>query len=92
MFDSEDKVRNDFWDGTYTKTLRAMGEPSLWKLSKDDRATSVFRLFWEPSFHHRISVRIVKSHGLVQIYAVELDGKGGLEPGKIAVKKNANVD
>ena len=64
-FDNEDKGRNDFWDETYTKTLRAMGEPSLWELSEVDRTATVFRLLWVPSFHHRMSVRIVKSCGVV---------------------------
>jgi hypothetical protein len=81
VFDSEDKECTDSLDKFYTRSLRAMGEPSLWKLSKNDRVTSVFRLLWVPSFHHHISVRIVKSRGVVHVHAVELDGKGGLEPG-----------
>src|SRR5437764_1153773 len=84
----EDKERNDFWDKEYTKALRAMGEPSLWKLAEDGHAVSVYRLLWVSSFHHRVSVRIVKSGGSFVLHAVELDGKGGLDPGKIAIKKS----
>lgn len=78
----EDKERNDFCDEEYTKTLRAMGEPSLWKLAEEDRAVSVYRLLWVPSFHHRVAVRIVKSGDSFMLHAVELDGKGGLDPGR----------
>jgi hypothetical protein len=87
VFDSEDKEENDFLDTLYSAHLRAMGEPSLWALSRKDHAATVYRLLWVPSFHHRIAVRVVKSGGSYTAHAVELDGKGGLEPGKVLVKK-----
>lgn len=91
VFDGDHKESNAFWVGQYTKTLRAMGEPSLWKLAQEDHTVSVYRLLWVPSFHHRVSVRIVKSGGSFALHAVELDAKGGLDPGKIAIKKTVKL-
>ena len=91
VFDSEDKQHNDSTDAVYSRYLRAMEEPSLSKLAKDDQTACAFRLLWVPSFHHRISVRIVKSGGKFVLHAVELDGKEGEETGKVVVKKRANL-
>ncbi len=91
VFDEEDKENDARVARDYAKHLRKMGEPSMWKLAKDDHAASVYRLLWVPSFHHSISVRIVKSGGSFAVHAVELDQKNDLEPGKIAIKKGVTV-
>src|SRR5262245_27248416 len=44
----------------YTKYLREMEEPSLWKASKDDQTVTAYRLLWLPSFHAAMAVRITK--------------------------------
>jgi hypothetical protein len=83
--------RNDFIVRAYSKHLKAMKEPSLWKLSQKDRKAIIYRFLWLPSFHRPVSVRLVKTDAGAVLHAVELDGKGGYEPGKIAVRKRITL-
>ena len=91
VFDKEDKESNDFTAKWYSEQLRAMGEPSLLKLSREDRPITAYRLLWLPSFHPAISVRLVKSGDLIMLHLVKLDGTGGGEPGKISTKKSKKL-
>jgi len=68
----------------YSKHLHAMQEPSL--SQGKARADVAYRFLWLRTFHRPISVRIEKSGSLVDLYAVELDGKGGYDPGRILRK------
>ncbi len=91
VFDKDDREEDDQEARELAKYLRAMGEAPLWNRDKNEPAVSVFRLLWLPSFHHAIAVRIVQSAGSYTVYSVELDGKGGPKPGKIAVKKQVKL-
>ena len=77
-----DQEENDFVVEWYSKHLRAMKEPSLWKLAQNDRSAVVYRFLWLPTFDRPVSVRLVKSGESALLDAVELDGRGGYEPGK----------
>jgi hypothetical protein len=90
VFDA-DKERNDFIAEWYSKHLKAMNEPSLWKLSQGDRSAVAYRFLWLPTFDRPVSIRLVKSDAEVVLHAVELDGRGGYEPGKIAVAKRITL-
>ncbi len=56
----QEKDRNDFDVEWYSKQLKAMNAPSLWKLSRRDRSATVYRFLWLPSFDHPVSVRITE--------------------------------
>jgi len=65
----------------YSKHLRAMREPSL---SCGDREADVtYRFLWLRTFDHPVCVRIEKTGSSVMLYAVELGGAGGYEPGEV---------
>ena len=66
-FDGQDEHRNDADARSFTKYLHAMGEPTLWKLSKDDHAVSVYRFLWLPPFDSVFAVRIVKSGKSIRV-------------------------
>ena len=87
VFDQEDEQRDSFWAIVYTRCLRTMGEPSLWRLSQVDHSVTAYRLLWLPSFEPGISARITRSGEAVVLHVVMLDGKGGDDPGKVAVKR-----
>jgi hypothetical protein len=61
-----------------------MQEPSLSQSS--GKADVMYRFLWLRSFDRPISVRIEKSGSSVNLYAVELDGRGGNDPGRILRK------
>lgn len=88
---ASDKEDNDFVVDWYSKHLRAMKEPSLWKLSERDRSATVYRFLWLPTFHRPVSVRLVQSGEAVTLHAVLLSGRGGYEPGKIVVSRSAKI-
>jgi hypothetical protein len=87
----ENKERNDFIVDWYSKHLKVMKEPSLWKLSETDRSATVYRFLWLPTFDHPVSVRLVRCNEGAVLRAVLLSGRGGYEPGKIAVSKTAKI-
>src|SRR5271166_4529571 len=74
VFDT-DREGNDFIVEWYSKHLKAMKEQSLWKLSQKDRSSTVYRFLWLPTFHHPVSVRLVRSSEGVILHAVSLDGR-----------------
>jgi hypothetical protein len=88
VFD-KDKEGNEFIVEWFTKHLKAMKERSLWMRSQKDRATTVYRFLWLPTFDRPISVRIEKSGNSAVLHVVQLDGRGGYEPGKIIADKSA---
>jgi hypothetical protein len=49
-----------------------LSEPPLEKLAEKDRASSVYRFLWLPSFHDLISVQFVKSDEGAVLHAVRL--------------------
>jgi hypothetical protein len=75
----------------YGGHLQAMGEPSLWKLAQEGRRPTVYRLLYLPTFYRPISVRVEKAGESGKLRAVQFDGKGGFEPGKVAFEKARNL-
>jgi hypothetical protein len=67
----------------YAKHLAAMGEAALWR----DRDATAYRLLWLPSFDHPVCVRIDWTGDGARLHARVLDGKGGYEPGQVAIDK-----
>jgi len=73
----------------YSKHLRAMGEPSVFRAARTE-SNAVYRFTWLRSFHEPVAVRLmVLRDGSGELHAVMLDGKGGYEPGK--VKKAVDI-
>jgi hypothetical protein len=67
-------------DGWYPEHLRAMSEPSL---SCGQPEGEVYRFLWLRTWGRPVAVRITKDRRNATIAAVELDGAGGYEPGKV---------
>jgi enterochelin esterase family protein len=87
--DPSDSHSDEFRCNWYSKHLHAMQEPSL---SRDKaEADVVYRFLWLRTFHHPISVRIEKTGSSIDLCAIELDGKGGYDPGKILRKTRKSL-
>ena len=82
------KDLSDFVAAWYSGHLRAMGEPSLWQVSRNIKDKTVYRLLWLPSFHHSICVRIDRTPAGPKLHATVLDGAGGYKPGLVAIERN----
>jgi len=69
----------------YSRHLQALGEPSLFELSRDSSVES-YRFLWLRSFHHPIAIRITRQlDGSFQIIAKMADGAGGYALGKVTM-------
>lgn len=84
---SQRKAANDSRVEWYSEHLRAMGEPSMWKLSRDDLGSTGYRFLWLPTEGHPVAVRIVKAREGAVLKLVQLNGAGGFSPGKVAINK-----
>ena len=84
----EEKDHSDFVAKWYSKHLRAMGEPSLWAHARDPQNPTVYRLLWLPTFRHPVCVRIHRTPSGATLHATVLDGKGGYEPGFVAIERD----
>ena len=67
-------------------------EPSLEDLAPRDRDATAYQLCWNPTFHHPVFVRIDRMGGAVWLYAKVLDGKGGYDPGQVAIERRFPLD
>lgn len=71
----------------YSRHLRAMGEPVL----QPSQTTRAFRFTWLRTFHHPVSIRVVMSNGKAKLFATELSGQGGYEPGHVSRQNVINL-
>lgn len=72
----------------YSTQLCAMGEPPL---AIPPAATLVLRFVWLRSFHPAIAVRVERVGPDARLYAVELSGAGGYEPGLPARRQERSL-
>ncbi len=75
----------------YTPQLAALGENSLWALSREQPDQRVLRFLWLRTFHHPICVRVsVGSDGTGALRVKETNGAGGYQPGTL-IRERARV-
>ena len=68
----------------YSNHLKALGEPSLFALSRSDPRAKVYRFLWLRTFNHPVSVRLVIDHDLTGVLIVKIaNGAGGYAPGAL---------
>ena len=86
-FDNDPKM-DRFVSDWYSGQLKALGEPSLWELSRDPAIES-YRFLWPRTFHHPIAVRVdVNADGSATLTTKVTGGAGGYDPGKLIVNTN----
>lgn len=75
----------------YVPHLRAMGEPSLWELSKSKTEES-YRFLWLRTFNRPVSARLtIAEDGSGQLAIKVLSGSGGYKPGKLIKNRSIEV-
>jgi hypothetical protein len=90
VFEQEGSL-NEFVATWYGKHLKAMSEPSLWELSRNAPAVAAYRFLWLPTFDRPVCVRAEKRGTSATLVLLILDGKGGYEPGDVAVMKERKL-
>lgn len=60
-----DPELDSYFSKWYSRQLRAMGEPSLLFLSREDTAARAYRFTWLRAFHCPITIRLVLFDGIV---------------------------
>jgi hypothetical protein len=82
---------SQFKEQWYSEQLRALKEPSLWRLSKTQK-TQTYRFLWLRSFHHPISVRLdVAEDGAAVVTTKITSGQASDESRKLLVNKSHSL-
>lgn len=71
--------------------LKAMKEPSLWKLSQKDRTATVYRFLWLASGQYPICIRLTRTDGTFALHVAGHDGPPGITAGRQNLDKNVKV-
>jgi hypothetical protein len=75
----------------YVPHLHAMGEPSLWELSKSQSAES-YRFLWLRTFNRPVSARLtIAKDGSGDLSIKVLSGSGGYAPGHLTQDRSIKV-
>jgi hypothetical protein len=90
VFDT-DRESHNATAAHYGKHLKEMSEPSLLGLSRNGREAEAYRFLLLPCFYRPISVRVTRTGPTATLRAVQLDGMGGYEPGKIVFDKTTQL-
>ncbi len=77
-------------DGTSVH-LRAMNEPSLWKLSRDEPTANVYRFLWRASGQHPVCVRLTQTGGAYALQVAGHDGPPGITAGRLTLSKDVKL-
>jgi hypothetical protein len=86
--ESLDKFVSDW----YSKQLKALGEPSLWEMSKTEK-TEAYRFLWLRTFHHPVAIRVVINADGTSMTTVKMtSGAGGYDPGKLIKNDSLPLD
>jgi hypothetical protein len=91
MVFGRDKDDSDFTARWYREQLTAMGEPSLWMRSRQNREATIYRLLWLPTFDHSVCVRIERMREGAKLRARVLNGMGGYAPGQVAIDRSVTL-
>lgn len=78
---------DQFYRQWFNIHLGAMGESPI---TCNDAATE-YRFLWLRTFHHPVVIRVAIADHQATLHAVELDGKGGYEPGKVLRQLNRSL-
>lgn len=80
---SFDEKLDQFIYSWYSGQLRALKEPSIYELYRDEKVI-IYRFLCLRTFHNPFSVRVhINDDGIAFLYYKRTDGAGGYDPGKL---------
>ena len=88
-----DKDVNSIIDDMTSVHLRAMNEPSLWKLSRQKRTANVYRFLWlQPLGQHPICIRLTQAGEDYGLHVGSHDGASGITAGRLTLNKDLKLN
>ncbi len=91
VFLPKDKEGNSIIDDVTSVHLKAMKEPSLWKLFQKDRTANVYRFLWLATGEHPICIRLTRTGSKIALHVARHDGPPGLTAGRLTVNKDVKL-
>lgn len=91
-FDPKDEDQDSSWSAHLGGKLRAMDEPSLWALSREDREAVTYRFLFVPDVRgDTIAVRLVPAGETATLTAVRLERRQD-GPGRVVARRSVTLD
>jgi hypothetical protein len=91
-FDPKDEERDASWSAYLGEKLRAMDEPSLWALSREDREAVTYRFLFAPDVRgDTLAVRLVPAGEKATLTAVRLERRQD-GPGRVVARKTVTLE
>jgi bifunctional DNA-binding transcriptional regulator/antitoxin component of YhaV-PrlF toxin-antitoxin module len=91
VFLPKNKELNSIIDDMTSVHLKAMKEPSLWKLSQKDRTANVYRFLWLATGEHPICIRLTRTGRTTALHVARHDGPPGITAGLLTVNKDVKL-
>jgi bifunctional DNA-binding transcriptional regulator/antitoxin component of YhaV-PrlF toxin-antitoxin module len=91
VFLPKNKDLNSLTDKMTSVHLKAMKEPSLWKLSHKDRTANVYRFLWFARGQHPICIRLTQSGETFTLHVAGHDGPPGMTAGRLTLNKDLKL-
>ena len=90
FFPKDKELNSIIVDGTAVH-LKAMKEPSLWRLSQNDRPATAYRFLWLATGQHPICIRLTRTGGTFALHVAGHDGHPGITAGRQTLDKNVKI-
>ncbi len=91
IFLPRNKEVNSIIDDMTSVHLKAMKEPSLWKLSRKDKNAVDYRFLWLASREHPICIRLNRTGQTFKLHISRHDGPPGTTAGRQNVDKDVKI-
>ena len=91
VFVPKNKDVNSIIDDMTSAHLKAMKEPSLWRLSQKDRKAKDYRFLWLASGEHPICIRLTQIGGSFVLHVAGHDGPPGITAGRQTLNKDVKL-
>jgi hypothetical protein len=91
VFLPKNKGVNSIIDDMTSVHLKAMKEPSLWRLSQKDRQTNTYRFLWLHPGKPQICIRLSRTSGAFILHAAGHDGPPGITAGRVTLNKDVKL-
>jgi|GEM_PF-3296206 len=92
IFFPEDQFLDDLARDQFSTHLTTFKEPSLWIISRKDRAAVSFRFLWLATAEKPICVRLTKNRSQFSLHILEHDRSPGEGVGKVTMDKVVPIE
>lgn len=91
VFLPKNKEVNSLIDSMTSVHLRAMNEPSLWKLSQKKQTATIYRFLWLRGAGKPVCIRLTRTGDSFDLHVGGHDGSSGLTAGRQNLDRNLRI-